>query len=175
MDVFVEQLIRRKGGVPYFLAVFGLTVGALAIMTASLLFLRGMPMVNALLIVGTGYGWWWLFRNLTVEYEYSVTNGDIDVDLIRGKSRRQRIVSVRGDRIESLARYGGEDLTRFDRVVKAVTGDPGVELWIFTYQSKKNGRTAVVFQPEERVLTALIDGLPYLVQRDAKKQMEQAL
>ena len=171
MDVFVEQLIRRKGGVPYFLAVFGLTLAALAIIAVSFLFLGGM--IGALLIVGAGYGWWWLFRNLTVEYEYSVTNGDIDIDLIRGKSRRQRIVSVRGEKIESMARYAGEDLTRYDRVVKAISGDEGEELWIFTYQSKKNGRTAVVFQPEERVLTALIEGLPYLLQRDVKKQLEQ--
>ena len=31
----------------------------------------------------------------------------------------------------------------------------------------------MVFQPEERVLTALIEGLPYLLQRDVKKQLEQ--
>lgn len=171
MDVFVEQLIRRKGGASYFLAVFGLTAAALAVIAASFLFVGGM--LGALLIVGTGYGWWWLFRNLTVEYEYSVTNGDIDIDVIRGKSRRQRIVSVRGDKIESLSRYRGEDLSRFDRAVKAIAGDEGAELWLFTYQSKKNGSTAVVFQPEERVLDALVDGLPYLLQREVKKQMEQ--
>ena len=39
-------------------------------------------------------------------------------------------------------------------------------LWCFTYHSKKNGHTFVVFRPDQRVLCALYEGLPKLVQMD---------
>ena len=47
--------------------------------------------------------------------------------------------------------------------------EPG--LWCFTYSSKKNGRTMVVFQPEERVLGALKAGLTKLVQLDMNRKL----
>ena len=109
---------------------------------------------------------------LITEYEYCVTNGDIDIDRIRGTRRRLRLVSVRGDTIESLARDTADcDLTRFNRVVKCVTGE-AADLWYFTYHSKKNGHTVVVFQPNERVLSALIDGLSPLLRREVLKNYE---
>ena len=39
------------------------------------------------------------------------------------------------------------------------------------YSSKKNGRTMVVFQPEERVLGALKAGLTKLVQLDMNRKL----
>ena len=39
-------------------------------------------------------------------------------------------------------------------------------LWTFTYRSKRNGYTLVVFQPDNRVLWELRGGLTKLVQRD---------
>ncbi len=169
MDFFVEQLIREKRGGRYFFSMFGLTVAALILLTLGVFF-GGILLPFA--VVGVGYGWYWCTSMLITEYEYCVTNGDIDIDRIRGKRRRLRLVSVRGDKIESLARYTAEcDLSRFDRVVKCTTGE-AADLWYFTYHSKKNGHTVVVFQPNERVLTALIDGLSPLLRREVLKNYE---
>lgn len=170
MDVFVEQLIKRRRGAREFLCVFGLTLAALLILTAAVLFVTSLA---PLVLVAVGYGWWWCMKMLIVEYEYSVTNGDIDIDLIRGRSKRLRIVSVRGDKIESLAPCaGGVPVGKFDRVVQCSSGEADGALWQFTYHSKKNGHTVVVFQPDDRVLTALVDGLPYLLQREVRQKYD---
>ncbi|MBE6758190.1 MAG: hypothetical protein E7552_06565 [Ruminococcaceae bacterium] len=169
MDLFVEQLIREKRGGRYFFAVFGLSVAALVLLTLAVM-MGGMLLAFA--VVGIGYGWYWCTAMLLTEYEYCVTNGDIDIDRIRGKRRRLRLVSVRGDKIESLAPYTPDcDLSRFNRVVKCTTGE-AADLWYFTYHSKKNGHTVVVFQPNARVLAALVEGLSPLLRREVQKTCE---
>lgn len=168
MDMFVEQLLREKRGLRYFGAMFGLTLAALLLLTLSVL-MGGMFLAFA--VVGVGYGWYWCTSMLVTEYEYCVTNGDIDIDRIRGKRRRLRLVSVRGDKIETLAPYAaGCDLSRFNRVVRCTTGST-TGLWMFTYHSKKNGHTAVIFQPNARVLHALTDGLSPLLRREVTPQL----
>lgn len=168
MDVFVEQLVARRRGKREFFLVFALTLAGILLVAASILYLFSLAAVVLVLVC---YGWWWCVKMMGEEYEYSVTNGDIDIDRIRGRSRRLRLVSVRGDKIESLAPHkSGDSLAAFDRVVWCVSGKPDTAQWRFTYHSKKNGHTAVIFEPDERVLASLVDGLPYLLQREVRKE-----
>ena len=60
---------------------------------------------------------------------------------------------------------------QFDRTVIAAPSAAEPGLWCFTYSSKKNGRTMVVFQPEERVLGALKAGLTKRVQWDMNRKL----
>ena len=77
-------------------------------------------MIAFLLLAGMGYGLWWLLTSLNIEYEYSVTNGDIDIDQITAKRKRKRIVSVSGAKIESLEPFNQQEyVARFDRRVIA--------------------------------------------------------
>ncbi len=171
MDSFVEQLIKERRGGRYFLAMFGLTLAALLLLTLAVMFAGYLGMLIAFVVVGIGYGWHWCTSMLVTEYEYCVTNGDIDIDRIRGKRRRLRLVSVRGDKIESLAPYTGEALTGYNRVVRCTAGDTN-NLWLFSYHSKKNGHTAVVFQPNARVLTSLVGGLSPMLRREVMQKYE---
>lgn len=170
MDFFVEQLIKEQRGGRYFLSVLGLTVAALLLITFAVMFLPG---VSILVAMGVAWGWIWATRMLITEYEYCVTNGDIDIDRIRGRSKRLRLVSVRGEKIESLAPCkAGDDFSRYNRVVHCHSGQKDAPLWCFTYHSKKNGHTVVIFEPDERVLPALVEGLPYLLQRELRQQYD---
>ncbi|MGI6263906.1 MAG: hypothetical protein ACOYJY_00360 [Acutalibacteraceae bacterium] len=156
MDHYVEQLVAKpKTGREYLL--IGLIIaGVIAVAAVSFWFLGMFFMVITL---AAGYGAYWLIPTFTKEYEYCVTNGDIDVDLITGKRARKRIVSVRGGKIESLEPFSGTVPAGFDRTVTAAPSTDGPGLWRFTYHSKKNGRTQVIFQPNEAVLDELIGGL----------------
>ena len=86
------------------------------------------------------------------------------------RRKRRRLVSVSGRKIESLLPY---DPTKpqgvYQRIVVAAPSLDASGLWIFTYHSKKNGHTQVVFQPEQRVLQALYGGLQKLVQMDTMR------
>lgn len=171
MDIFEEQIIKRNYkalDILYFLAVIFL---ALIIFTGALLFLTFLlPFIT----VGVGYGAWWLIISRHVEFEYAVTNGHIDIDQITAKRRRARIVSVAGRKIESLQPYNKADMAgrQFDRKVMAMSDTFSENLWCFTYRSKKNGHTLVVFEPEQRILDALITDLSHTVQREVKKHLK---
>ncbi len=170
MDTFVEQIVSKKKGGREFGIIFLVVLGALVLTLALFLFI---PML-LILVVGIGYGAWWLITNQNVEFEYSVTNGDIDIDQIIAQRKRKRIVSVSGSKIESLLPYNAAEYANrhFDRTVMAA---PSAEAatWCFSYHSKKNGHTLVLFSPEERVLKALQGGLNKLVQLEMKKKAAQ--
>ncbi|MDD2361817.1 MAG: DUF6106 family protein [Oscillospiraceae bacterium] len=176
MDTFVEQIIAKKKSAKDYAVIFGSITFAFLVMFFALPYLlRYLGFLAVLLFFGIGYGLWWLLTSLNIEYEYSVTNGDIDIDQITAKRKRKRIVSVSGTKIESLEPYTTEQyLSRqFDRRVIAAPSENVPDLWCFTYRSRKSGHTLVVFQPEQRVLDALKSGLSNLVLRETNKKIEE--
>lgn len=175
MDMFVEQIVAKQKGIKEYAIIFGSITALLIIVMFVLPYLLAFGPLAFLLLVGIGYGLWWLLTSLNIEYEYSVTNGDIDIDRIIAKRKRKRIVSVRGSKIEVLEPYNAADYAarRFDRRVIAAPSPNSDMLWCFSYRSKKGGHTLVVFQPEERVLNALKSGLSMLVLRETNKKSAQ--
>ena len=171
MDTFIEQIVKKKKTPMEWFVVGGTALVAVVLVLAVWLF--AAPLV-LFALAGAGFGAWWLITNQNNEFEYCVTNGDIDIDRIIAKRKRQRLVSVAGRKVESLLPYDPAKSTAgYQRVVMAAPSlkEPG--LWSFTYHSKKNGHTLVVFQPEQRVLKALYAGLPKLTQMDTRRAMRE--
>ena len=175
MDTFVEQIVaKRKSGKEY-AVIFGSLIAALLILAALWLFLLFYIGIFFVLILTAGIGWllWYLITMQNVEFEYSVTNGDIDIDQITAQRTRKRIVSVSGEKIETFAPYNAAEYTNrhFDRTVMAATSPDAQGVWCFTYHSKKNGNTLVIFEPEDRVINALKGGLSKLLQLDINRKL----
>ena len=167
MYTFIEQIVLKKKDAKEIAIIVGVALAALVVAVAAFLFL---PSFLVFVLVGVGYGAWWLISAQNKEYEYCVTNGDIDVDLIVARRKRRRVVSVAGRKVESLLPYDPQKpQSMYQRVVVAAPSAEVAGLWCFTYHSKKNGHTLVVFQPEERVLQALYGGLQKLVQLDTDR------
>ena len=172
MDTFFEQIVKKKKGAKEWAIIVAVIVAAAALLGLVLMF-----MVNLIIIAAVGviYGAWWLATTQNVEYEYCVTNGDIDVDKIIARRKRERLVSVAGRKVRVLAPFDPEKpLGKFQRTVVAAPSLAEEGLWYFTYHSKKNGDTLVVFMPDDRVLGALYDGLPKLAQMDTARAAREA-
>ena len=84
MDTFFEQIVRKKKTQAEWLIMGGTVVVAAVVLFAILNvpILMQIPFISTLLIIGVGYGGWWLITSQNMEFEYCVTNGDIDIDLI---------------------------------------------------------------------------------------------
>ena len=163
MDTFIEQIVRKKKGIKEWAIIVGVLLAAV-VLTALVWIFGILPVI---VTVGVVYSAWWLISGQSSEYEYCVTNGDIDIDQIIARRKRRRLVSVAGRKVESLLPYDpAKPQGVYQRIVVAAPSLDADGLWIFTYHSKKNGHTQVVFQPEPRVLQALYGGLPKLVQMD---------
>ena len=167
MDSFVEQIIQKKKGAKEWAIIIAVVLGALILGFLSFMFLGTLALFA---LVGIGYGAWWLITTQNIEYEYCVTNGDIDVDQITARRKRKRLVSVAGRKVECLLPYDPTaPMGQYQRVVMVAPSLAESGLWYFTYNSKKNGRTLVVFQPEQRVLQAFYGGLSKLVQMETAR------
>ena len=172
MDTFVEQLVKKKKSAGQILAIVGIILAAVFLLAVSVIFISVVGAFAAFVIVGVFYGAWYLLTAQNIEYEYCVTNGDIDIDRIVAQRKRQRIVSVSGKKVESAGRYVPEKWAgrQMDRTVIAAPSDREDNLYYFTYHSKKRGHTLVVFQPDDRVKDSFCEGLPKLVQLDFNKE-----
>lgn len=177
MDTFFEQIVKKKKTPAEWAIIIGTIVVAAVLLLAILNIpnLMVIPILPTLIMVGIGYGGWWLITSQNNEFEYCVTNGDIDIDLITAKRKRKRIVSVVGRKVESLLPYDAAKVNEktYQRVVIAAPSKKEAVLWCFTYHSKKNGHTLVVFQPDQRVLRALFDGLQSLVKIETRRAMQE--
>ena len=169
MDTFIEQIVKKRKDGKEWTIIAAVIFGVLLILMLGFLFGAYISFLMPFVLLGAGYGAWYLISAQNKEYEYCVTNGDIDVDLIIARSRRKRIVSVSGRKVESLLPYTPElPVAGYQRIVVAAPSLQEEGLWYFTYHSKK-GHTLVVFQPEQRVLNALYSGLQKLVQMDTRR------
>lgn len=173
MDTFVEQLVKKqKNGTQIAAMVLTVVAAVMLIAFAVFLFFLGFGILTFIAIAAIGYGTYYLLSSQNIEFEYCVTNGDIDIDRIVAQRKRERIVSVAGRKIESAGKYVPEKWTNrnIDRTVVAAPSLQADNLYCFTYHSKKRGHTLVIFQPNERVQHALYEGLPKLVQLDWDKE-----
>ena len=171
MDTFFEQIVKKNKGAKEWAIILGAVLGGMVLAVGAYF------LVNAFFILalaGIIYGVWWLITNQNIEYEYCVTNGDIDVDQITARRKRRRLVSVPGRKIETLQPFTKDTAVgKYQRYVMVAPSLQAEGLWYFTYNSKKNGHTFVVFQPDERVLRAFYRGLPKLVQLDTERAAKE--
>ena len=169
MDSFCEQIVQKKKGAKEWLIIALVIIGGLAVLFLAFLF--NLLIIAALVV---GYAAWWLITAQNIEYEYCVTDADmsvsIDVDQITARRKRKRLVSVSGRKIQSLLPFDPTaPMGKYQRTVMVAPSLAEEGLWCFTYHSKKNGNTFVVFQPNDRVLRQLYAGLPKLVQMDTDR------
>ena len=97
MDLFCEYLVKKKS-MSDNLKRAGLILACVAVCFAIIYFslfvkrafISAMPILVAAAIYGTViFG-----RNFSLEYEYIFTNGVLDIDVIKGRARRAKLISV---------------------------------------------------------------------------------
>lgn len=174
MDIFFEQIIKKKKTALDLAAVFatylgGLAVGAV-IMFSVIKYMPNFFLLGIMLAVLVFYGAIKLATFFNVEYEYSVTNGSFDIDKIINKSSRKHLISTTVDSFESFSKYDEKKLSgkTFDQKIFAV-GDENGDLFCATLRHPKMGRVLVVFEPDRRILENVINALPYQIKLDYKR------
>ena len=155
-DVFVEHMVARRSSGAVLLQKCLLALAALAVAVLSFLFI---PVIAMLPAVGAGWGAFVLIGRLDLEYEYIVTNGEMDVDKIMGRKSRKRLLTVDCRTFDILAPCKEEHraemesqsiATRID--VSAHLSSPG--RWFAVYNARDGARTLLIFEPNERMLEA---------------------
>lgn len=170
MDIFVEQIVKKNvTGKDWAFRIFiGIAMGILSAVSFFVFFMLipMLAMLGMLALFGIFWGGWRLITNSDCEYEYIVTNGEIDIDKIIAKRKRVRLITAKASSFEAFGEY--TDSTPQEEsgatVVSAVgeneaLGENGAPVEAKTYYADFKhpaaGNVRLIFSPEKKVIDAL--------------------
>lgn len=173
MDYYNEQLVKKNGdGRDLALKVL-ICAGAAAVIALSI-FAAIMFSFTPIIIIGIGacYLAYLLLTGTSVEYEYIVTNNDLDIDKISGKRKRKRLITVKLNTVTEWGEYeegkgGGANAT-----VMASDGS-GLGVWYIMAKHEKLGDVMVLFTPTKTTAVNINHGVPYGVRKRELKNDEE--
>ena len=107
MDIFYESIVRKKYEITDYLLAAAIAVAALilsmVLFVLILMFGQYLSGIGLLLIVGVWWGAFRLIRGRSIEYEYILTNNELDIDKIIAQRGRKRLCSINFKEIEQCA------------------------------------------------------------------------
>lgn len=121
--------------------------------------------ISLFIIAGVFYGAYYLMTGIDAEYEYILTNGDLDIDKIIGKRKRKRLVTASiGDFIAfgKLSEAGD-----FDGTTVLASSGSGQDYYA-DFVHKTEGNVRLIFTPSEKILDGMELFLPRQLRQDFK-------
>jgi hypothetical protein len=166
MDVFIERLVKKKKDTNDILLTIAVWVGGILLAFILLTLSGKLRFIGPFLIfiyAGIAYGGYILISGINLEYEYSVTNGDLDIDKIMARRRRKRIFSANIKEFDIIAKVKSEKFTdeyrNIANKIKAVSSMDSADLYFACVQYKGN-KTVLYFEPDEKMLNAFKTSIP---------------
>lgn len=163
MDIFVEQLVKKKKTAGSYARIWGGIIGALLFLWIFFTILYPMiiqviPMlgtISFLLCAGVVFLLYLLVVNTNLEYEYCFTNGALDVDKIINRRNRKRMTELNARKIEKMARPTDPEFQRLmqERSVKkiyACSHKDDADTYYVVYEDEK-GKNLLLFNPNEKI------------------------
>lgn len=162
-EVFKEYLIKQKKSPKDMMMQVGLVVGA--IILSVIAFIVGGDFIGPLVIVGIVFGTGFLFNKFSREYEYILTNNELDIDVIFNRASRKRIITINMKKIDIMAsikdeRYGAELNKAGLKVINASENTNEADTYAIITQSEKYGTCKVLITPNDVMLDNLYKQAP---------------
>ncbi len=152
-DIFIEQLVVRKNDQKTKIRKILYVVLALLL---SFLAVRFIFSLSIILVSVIWFGVYYLFSRENVEFEYSFTSGELDVDkIINRKSRKHMItVDVREMIIMASKTRVNEfkELAKYDKYVDYSSGGDNTYIALFRMDKQI---VKMEFEPNEQVLKSI--------------------
>ncbi len=176
MDVFYEQIVVKQSTPTDILKKVGLIVAALAVIVLVMFILPVVPeptiasifgSIGLFLAAGAIYGTWFLLTSMNVEYEYILTNGEIDIDKIIARRKRKRLVTVNARNFTEMGKYSPAQHKgkSYPATIMACTNPEAEDCWYAVADHPKHGSCLLVFNPNEHIRS----GMKQYVKRAALK------
>lgn len=165
MDNFAEQLVRKQPNSSdnfkrLFTFVGGIIVTILLIVMAFINLGNILCFLGLILAAGAGYGTYFLVQGMYIEYEYTFTNGELDIDKIIAKRRRQELVTAEVRKFTAFGRYT-DDMEESDDMTVVISSDNiASHEYYADFEHEEYGKTRLIFSPDERMLENIKKTLP---------------
>ena len=163
MDVFVEQILRlRRTPAVKLLQIFIilLAVGVCFLAYIGLSFSRYSYLIILVCVVIMFLAWKFIGRYF-VEFEYSLTNGMMDIDKITNAKKRKRLIAADCKTIEAYGKYDEKAHNNKNYRQRIMAANPSSNnLFCFVCSQEGKGTTLVILEPNEKFMEALRMFLP---------------
>lgn len=174
MDNFAEQLVKRnetKSDKIRRIATI-ITGSLFTVCIVLFAFLQiGQPLLALMgfvLAVAAGYGTYFLVQGSYVEYEYTFTNGELDVDKIIARKKRTALLSVPVRTFTAFGKYT-EDMEETEDMTVVVASDNIISREYYAdFEHTEYGKTRLIFVPDERMLENIKKALPAKIRSELK-------
>jgi hypothetical protein len=166
MDIFIEQIVSKKPDTrDKFLKVFMLSVtGALISFCGAVFYVFMMLPFISFVALAAIPGIIWVanysLKSTHTEYDYILTNKDLDFDKITGRSKRKRMISLNLANAEKLDVFGEDASPCGADTTVAAHDNSFVNIWYLIVKDDKHGRVVVLFNPNDRFIVKLNKMLP---------------
>jgi uncharacterized membrane protein YeaQ/YmgE (transglycosylase-associated protein family) len=160
MDIFIEKIVKRHKSIVDILLILLIVIGAIVISYLLMLFI---PQFAMFLIIAVFYGAYILISKFNIEYEYALTNGDLDIDMIISQKKRKRLLSVNCKEFDMVARVNSSQYTREIKECKNVkdytSRSKNAEAW-FISMRKDGQHTVILFEPLGKMIDSFAVYIP---------------
>ncbi len=149
MDIFCEYIVKgKRKPIHNVITVLAILAGIVVIYFSLALLATALSSIVLLIDAGIVYGLYFLATHFNVEYEYILTNGELDIDKIIAKRRRKRVFSMNVKEFEVL-----EPVDRnknYQNILDCSSnGSQDLYYGIFSKDSKKQ---TLIFNPPYKML-----------------------
>ena len=161
MDVFSEYMVKAgKKPIDYLMIILILLSAAVlscVLFALMLVFIR-IPLVSPLTFLSILLVWYFavfkLIRRYNVEYEYSITENELDVDKIMSRSIRKRLLSVNLESFEIIAPLKSSYYTENYKNAKTVfaASSERSDGTYFAAFENDGVKTVLIFEPSGKML-----------------------
>lgn len=157
MDIFLEKIVKQKKSINDYAIIFGLIILSL-FLTFFILSLSALAAFAPLLICGIIWIAYILIKGRNIEYEYIVTNGDLDIDKIIAQRKRKRIFAATAKDFEIIAKKSSPkydyNVQNIKKKLITVSSLNSPDVYFGTLV-KDGEKTVVFFEPTQKMLESM--------------------
>ena len=150
MDLFMEHLVpHKRTGKDLFLLI-AIIAGACILMALALILLLFPATAGMWLLIEVAIIFFAILfiKRTSVEYEYILTNNELDIDKILAKSNRKRLITINFGDIEICAPVTHDSFKSTQNIAKTLdcTGTGSGQIYFIDLATEK-GKTRVLIEP----------------------------
>ena len=163
MEVFKEQIVRKLPDKNDQIKKAAIIAGTVIVVLVCFVLLGYTPVgLMGIIIAGLAvYGGYYLLTSTFVEYEYILTNGEMDIDKITAQRSRKRLATVDLSQATDFGEAGNDlRVAGNETFIKADANDPQVKNYYIRLEHSTLGKTVLLFSPNEDMLGFVKECLP---------------
>jgi len=174
IDNFAEYLVKKWPDSQDRMKRAGIIVAIVLLSAVSVWLSLVINLFILFITVAIIYGGYYLLTGLRVEYEYAVTNDELDVDKIIDQRKRVHLITVNIAAFEVFGSYDDDVADKPDATLVLCSDNTGEGAYYADLTTEEYGETRLVFTPNKKMIEAIHAALSPQLRLQLDKDVREA-